>query len=64
MMMNVEHKTTTENPSLEIGTMLPMLTRHKVQVLIDAGHTQHEVAEITGIGLRTVKRAVNKRDLV
>jgi transcriptional regulator len=28
--------------------MIPMLTRHAIQVLRSAGHTQKEIAELTG----------------
>ena len=36
--------------------MVPAMTRHKIQVLRQAGHSQREVAELTGVGERTVRR--------
>jgi transcriptional regulator len=29
--------------------MIPMLTRHAIKVLRNAGHTQKEIAELTGV---------------
>ena len=36
--------------------MIPMLTRHAIQVLRNAGHTQKEIAELTGVSEREVRR--------
>jgi hypothetical protein len=36
--------------------VVPMLKRHQVQVLIEAGHSQSEVSEFSGLGVRTVRR--------
>jgi len=36
--------------------MIPLLTRHAVQVLLAASHTQEEVAAQTGVSVRTVRR--------
>src|SRR3989304_1443691 len=41
---------------LEEVPMAPMLKRHQVQVLIEAGHSQSEVSEFSGLGVRTVRR--------
>ena len=43
--------------------MRSLLTRHAVQVLLDAGHTQKEIAQHTGIGVRSVRR-IQKEDTV
>src|SRR3990172_6507097 len=40
--------------------MLPLLKRHQIQVLLDAGHPQHEVAELAKISVRTVKRVAGE----
>ena len=36
--------------------MLPLLKRHQLQVLLEAGHSQREVSELAGVSVRTVKR--------
>jgi transposase len=36
--------------------MIPMLTRHAIQVLRSAGHTEKEIAELTGVSEREVRR--------
>ena len=36
--------------------MLPLLKRHQVQTLLAAGHDQSEVAELTGVSVRNVRR--------
>lgn len=36
--------------------MLPLLTRHEVQVLLRAGHSQRDVAERTGVSIRAIRR--------
>jgi transposase len=36
--------------------MLPLLKRHEVQVLRNAGHSQSEVARLTGVSLREIRR--------
>jgi transposase len=36
--------------------MLPLLKRHQVQVLLEAGHPQQEVADVANVSVRTVKR--------
>jgi len=36
--------------------MISMLTRHAIQVLRAAGHTQSEVAELTGVSEREIRR--------
>lgn len=44
---------------LEEG-MHPMLKRHEIQVLLKAGHTQAEVAKLTGVGERTIRRVLSE----
>ena len=34
--------------------MLGMLKRHEIQVLLKAGHSRAEVAELTGVSIRSV----------
>ncbi len=36
--------------------MIDMVTRHEIQVLRKAGHSQREVAELAGVSKRTVRR--------
>jgi hypothetical protein len=36
--------------------MIGMLKRHEVEILLEAGHSQSEVARLTGVGLRSVRR--------
>ena len=36
--------------------VIGQLNRHKVQVLLEAGHTEEEVARLSGISVRTVRR--------
>jgi transposase len=36
--------------------VVPMLKRHQVQVLLDAGHSQSEVRDFSGLSLRTIRR--------
>ncbi|MBI5281088.1 MAG: IS21 family transposase [Candidatus Solibacter usitatus] len=40
--------------------MLPLLTRHKIQVLLDAGHGQEEVAGLSGTSVRSVRRVAEE----
>ncbi|MCC6648184.1 MAG: IS21 family transposase, partial [Polyangiaceae bacterium] len=40
----------------QVSEMLPLLVRHKVQVLLEAGHAQKCVAELAGVSLATVRR--------
>ena len=40
--------------------MLPLLKRHQIQVLLEAGHAQRETAELTRVSLRTVKRVAGE----
>jgi len=40
--------------------MIPILKRHEVQVLLDAGHTQEAVAEFAGVSLRSVRRIADE----
>ena len=35
-----------------------MLKRHEMQVLLKAGHSQADVAQLTGVSIRSVKRVV------
>ena len=48
---------------LQQGLMYSQMKRHAVQLLLGAGHTQAEVAELTGLSERTVRR-INKEDAV
>jgi len=49
-------KSTSRHTKVEVEPVKPLLTRHKVQVLRQAGHTQEQVSEYTDVGLRTVRR--------
>ena len=40
--------------------MLPLLTRHEVQVLLRAGHTQRDVAARTGVSIRAIRRIASE----
>ena len=40
--------------------MLPLLKRHQIQVLIGAGHSQNEAAELAKVSVRSVKRVATK----
>src|SRR6516162_4947935 len=44
--------------------MLAMLKRHEVEVLLKAGHSQAEVARLTGVGLRSVQRLAKEAPVV
>jgi len=46
-----------------VVTLIPQLTRHKIQVLLEAGHPQQEVAERSGVGLRTVQRVAKENPI-
>jgi len=43
--------------------MHPMMKRHEVQVLRRAGHSQREVATLTGVSLRTVREIDREADV-
>lgn len=47
----------------EVGEMIPVLTRHKVQVLLDAGFAQADVAERAGVSVASVKRIASEREV-
>ena len=36
--------------------MLDMLKRHEVEILLKAGHAKTEIARLSGVSLRSVKR--------
>jgi DNA invertase Pin-like site-specific DNA recombinase len=38
-----------------------MLKRHEVEILLKAGHAKTEVARLSGVSLRTVKRIAEER---
>ena len=38
------------------GEMLPLLLRHQIQVLREAGHSQADVAERAGVSVAAVRR--------
>jgi transposase len=40
--------------------MLSLLERHKIQVLLEAGHAQRDVAERTGASIKTVRRVAQE----
>ena len=40
-----------------------MLKRHEIQVLLKAGHSRAEVAQLTGVSIRSVKRSLKKAPL-
>jgi transposase len=41
--------------------MLAMLRRHEVEILLKAGHSKTEVARLSGVSLRSVKRIAEER---
>lgn len=47
----------------EVGEMIPVLTRHKVQVLLDAGFAQSDVAKRAGVSVASVKRIAGERQV-
>ena len=55
-MTDIPLKSTSRHTKEEVEPVKPLLTRHKVQVLRQAGHTQGQVSEYTDVGLRTVRR--------
>lgn len=59
--MREEQKNPAPDAHPEISRMKPMLSRHKVQVLLQAGHTQQEVARLTGMGICTVRKIGRER---
>ena len=44
--------------------MWEMLKRHEVEVLLKAGHRKTEVARMTGVSLRSVKRIAEEEPVV
>jgi len=62
-MTNTPKKNLSVHIQGEVTQMKSMLDRHKVQILLQAGHTQKEVAEFTGLGIRTI-RTINGEPLV
>ena len=42
--------------------MIEMLKRHEVQVLRRAGHTWKEIAALSGVSVRTVRRIAAETD--
>ncbi len=45
-----------DGASEEEVSVVPLLKRHQVQVLLEAGHGQAEVSEFSGLSLRSVRR--------
>jgi hypothetical protein len=43
--------------------MIPLLTRHAIQVLIDAEHTQVDIAQRTSVSVATVRRIAAETDV-
>lgn len=48
----------SERSAGQMGDMIPLLVRHEIQVLLNAGHTQADVARRTGVSARTVRRVL------
>ena len=44
--------------------MVPLLKRHQVQVLLEAGHSQVEVSEFSSLSLRSVRRIASELPVV
>ena len=44
--------------------MLGMLKRHEVEILLKAGHPKTEVARLSGVSLRSVKRIAEESPVV
>ena len=44
------------SPSAERSEVIPMIKRHEVQVLLDAGFSHRQVAKRTGVSKRSVTR--------
>src|ERR1700681_4082214 len=44
--------------------MLGMLKRHEVEILLEAGHRKTEVARLSGVSLRSVKRIAEESPVV
>jgi transposase len=44
--------------------MIGMLKRHEIEILLKAGHSQPEVARLSGVGLRSVRRIANEAPVV
>jgi hypothetical protein len=44
--------------------MWGMLKRHEVEILLKAGHTKTEVARLSGVSLRSVKRIAQEEPVV
>lgn len=49
-------------PGVE-ASMVPLLTRHAVQVLLAAGHTQDQIAKQCGVSVRTVRRIADEAEV-
>ena len=44
--------------------MIGMLKRHEIEILLKAGHSQPEVARLSGVGLRSVRRISKESSVV
>ncbi len=44
--------------------MIGMLKRHEIEILLKAGHSQPEVARLSGVGLRSVRRIAKEPSVV
>ena len=44
--------------------MIGMLKRHEIEILLKAGHSQPEVARLSGVGLRSVRRIAKESSVV
>jgi transposase len=49
---------------VQAGEMVPLLTRHQIQVLLDAGHTIEDVAERSKTSINTVRRVRREATVV
>jgi hypothetical protein len=44
--------------------MIGMLKRHEIEILLKTGHSQPEVARLSGVGLRSVRRIAGEPSVV
>jgi len=53
---NLIKKDLSEHIHGEVDSVKSLMDRHTVQILLKAGHTQNEVAQLSGICIRTVRK--------
>lgn len=51
-------------PTTQMGAMLPLLLRHKIQVLLGAGHSQTDVAAQAEVSIDTVRRVKREDEVI